>query len=81
MMITTKLYSRYQTVIPLEIRKKLQIDPNSLVNWVINENGKVELSFEKKISEKDLVGLIKEELPYSSVEIKKRSGMGLKWKK
>ena len=78
-MITTKLYNRYQTVIPSPIRKKLKIDPESVVEWSINEKGKVELTFRKKITEKDLVGIIKEELPYNSVEIKKKGAKGLKF--
>ena len=48
-MPTTKLYNRYQTIIPAEIRKKLDIEPDSLVEWSINEKGKVELEFRKKI--------------------------------
>jgi uncharacterized Zn finger protein (UPF0148 family) len=35
--------------------------------------------YEKKVTEEDLVGLIKTELPYNSVEIKKRGSKGLKW--
>jgi len=79
-MITTKLYNRYQTVIPSEIRKKIDVNPDSIVEWKINEKGKVELDFRKKVTEEDIIGLIKENLPYNSVEIKKRSAKGLKWK-
>ena len=79
MMITTKLYNRYQTVIPAEIRKKIHVDPDSNIEWSIKEKGKVELEFRKRVTEKDLIGLVKEKLPYSSVEIKKRAGKGLKW--
>jgi bifunctional DNA-binding transcriptional regulator/antitoxin component of YhaV-PrlF toxin-antitoxin module len=78
-MITTKLYNRYQTVIPSPIRKQIDIDPESIVEWDINENGKVELTFRKKITEKDLAGIIKKKLPYDSVEIKKRGAKGLKF--
>ncbi|NYB27721.1 MAG: hypothetical protein HVN34_10435 [Methanobacteriaceae archaeon] len=78
-MITTKLYNRYQTVIPAEIRKKIHVDPDSIIEWSINEKGKVELEFRKRVTEKDLIGLVKEKLPYNSVEIKKRAGKGLKW--
>lgn len=78
-MITTKLYNRYQTVIPSEIRKKISVDPDSIIEWTINEKGKVELEFRKKVTEKDIIGLIKQELPYNSIEIKKRSGKGLDW--
>ena len=33
----------------------------------------------KKVTEEDIIGLIKKELPYNSVEIKKRGSKGLKW--
>ena len=38
------------------------------------------LRIEKKVTEEDIMGLIKEELPYNSVEIKKRGLKGLKWR-
>ncbi|GAA5819798.1 MAG: putative regulator PrlF [Methanobrevibacter sp. CfCl-M3] len=79
-MITTNLYNRYQTVILSEIRKKIDVNPDSIVEWKINEKGKVELDFRKKVTEEDIIGLIKEDLSYNSVEIKKRSAKGLKWK-
>ena len=37
------------------------------------------LRIEKKVTEEDIIGLIKTELPYNSVEIKKRGSKGLKW--
>lgn len=77
MMITTKLYNRYQTVIPAEIRKKIHVDPDSIIEWSINEKGKVELEFRKRVTEKDLIGLVKEKLPYNSVEIKKEQEKAL----
>lgn len=40
---------------------------------------KENLKFEKNITEEDIIGLIKDELPYDSVEIKKRGSKGLKW--
>ena len=47
---------------------------------MINEKGKVELDFREKLTENNIIGLIKEELPYNSVEIKRRSSKGLNWK-
>lgn len=34
---------------------------------------------EKKVTEKEILALIKTELPYNSVEIKKRGSKGFKW--
>lgn len=36
-----------------------------------NTKEKTELEYEKKVTEKDIIGLIKNELPYNCVEIKK----------
>lgn len=79
MIAKTNIYPKYQTTIPKEIRKKLDLKENCVVEWDINKNGKVELTFRKKVTEKDIAGMIKKELPYDSVEIKKRGAKGLKF--
>ena len=80
MIAKTKIYPKYQTTIPKEIRKKLYLKEDHIIEWDINKNGKVELTFRKKVTEKDIAGMIKEELPYDAVEIKKRGAKGLKFK-
>ena len=79
MIAKTKIYPKYQTTIPKEIRKKLYLKEDHIIEWDINKNGKVELTFRKKVTEKDIAGMIKEKLPYDSVEIKKRGSKGLKF--
>ena len=79
MMAKTSIYPKYQTTIPKEIRKRLDLKENYVIEWDINENGKVELTFRKKLTEEDIAGMIKKELPYDSVEIKKRGSKGLKF--
>ena len=74
-MTTTKLYNRYQTIIPAEIRKKLDIEPDSLVEWSINEKGKVELEFRKKNTFEDIIGIANSEKPTNAVELKKKGQM------
>jgi AbrB family looped-hinge helix DNA binding protein len=81
MMAKTKIYPKYQTTIPKEIRKKLNLKENNIIEWDINKNGKVELTFRKKVTEKDIAVMIKKELPYDSVEIKKRGAKGLEFQK
>lgn len=44
-----------------------------------HRRGGILLKIEKKVTEDDIIGLIKSELPYNSVEIKKRGSKGLKW--
>ena len=43
------------------------------------KGGRILLKIEKKVTEDDIIGLIKSELSYNSVEIKKRGSKGLKW--
>ena len=43
------------------------------------KGGRILLNIDKKVTEDDIIGLIKSELPYNSVEIKKRGSKGLKW--
>jgi len=44
----THLYKGFQTVVPSQIRKKLNLDLNYILEWDISENGKVEVEFRKK---------------------------------
>lgn len=71
MTTTTKIYNNYQTAIPSEIRKKLNISKNDLVEWNINDDGKAELTFRKKISFKEIEGIVKLDHETDSVELKK----------
>lgn len=45
---TSKIQSNYQTTIPKEIRKNYDIDNDTIVEWIINENGNPEINFRKK---------------------------------
>lgn len=78
MTATTKVYKSNQTAIPSEIRKKFNVAPDDIVEWNINEDGKVELTFRKKVELEDVLGLIKEKLPYNAVELKKMASKGEK---
>ena len=71
MTVTTKIYENYQTAIPSEIRKKLNIDKTYLVEWSINEKGDPEIRFRKKRNWKDIKGIVKLDYKTDSVELKK----------
>ncbi|WP_409199369.1 AbrB/MazE/SpoVT family DNA-binding domain-containing protein [Methanobrevibacter sp. DSM 116169] len=71
MTITTTVYEGNQTSIPSEIRKKYNVKPKDIVEWIIDDNGELQVKFRKKIELKDVLGMIKEEIPYNSVELKK----------
>lgn len=76
MIVTTKIYNKYQTVVPLEIRKKLGIEQNDIIEWKLKENGKVEVSFSKNLSEKDMIGRFKAKKPFDSVKLLKKMDKG-----
>ena len=63
---------------PSEFRKYYDIEVGDKISWTNTEEG-ILLKVEKKYTEEDIIGLIKKELPYNSVEIKKRGSKGLKW--
>jgi len=48
MVSTTKIYKGYQTVIPLEIRKKLNVTDNHVLEWTTTNDGKAKITFRKK---------------------------------
>ncbi|WP_407453048.1 hypothetical protein [Methanobrevibacter sp.] len=62
MVSVTKIYDKFQTVIPLEIRNEFNLDKSYKVEWKINKDGKVELDFIKDLKLEDMVG------KYSAVE-------------
>ncbi|KZX10960.1 AbrB/MazE/SpoVT family DNA-binding domain-containing protein [Methanobrevibacter curvatus] len=78
MTMTTKIYKGFQTVIPSEIRKKLNIEIEDIVEWFMDEKGNINLEFRKKTGFYD----IKEmgEAPYNTdaVKLKKMVARGKK---
>lgn len=72
MLATTQIYDKYQTVIPVEIRKKLNIDRNYFIEWDINEDGVVELNFVKKLTLDEMVGKYETKKPINSLELKQK---------
>lgn len=59
---STKLYKNFQVAIPKEIRKEfndLDID-NTMIDWSINKNNEIILVPRKKITTKDILGIVKD---------------------
>ncbi|MCL2156973.1 MAG: AbrB/MazE/SpoVT family DNA-binding domain-containing protein [Methanobrevibacter sp.] len=71
MTIETTVYNGNQTTIPSKIRKKHNIKPKDIVEWKENKEGKIEVSFRKKISFKDIKGKVKLDQKTNSVDLKK----------
>ncbi|MGL6297729.1 MAG: AbrB/MazE/SpoVT family DNA-binding domain-containing protein [Methanobacteriaceae archaeon] len=78
MIATTKLYNRYQTVVPREIRKKLGVNPDDIVEWDLTEDGGAKVMFRKKRSFEDIIGLVSTEEVTNAVELKKMAQKGEK---
>ncbi len=60
-LVTTKMYKNNQTPIPKEIRNKFNIDENTIIEWGIDESGNPQINFRKKVTLKDVAGMIKKE--------------------
>ncbi len=70
MVSVTKIYDKFQTVIPAEIRNEFNLDKSYKIEWKINENGKVELEFIKELSLDDMIGRYTAKEPIDSVKLK-----------
>jgi AbrB family looped-hinge helix DNA binding protein len=71
-MITTKVYNNNQTAIPSEIRKMFKVQANDIVEWIVNENGEININFRKRSRLDDIVGIVSSKNPINSVKIQKR---------
>lgn len=68
-MIETKIYHRGQTTIPSKYRKKYDLSQNDVVEWNEDENGKIWISFRKKVTIDEMTGCIKTNTKTNSVEL------------
>jgi len=78
MVLTTKIYNKFQTVIPKEIRKELNITKNHLVEWHLDESGEVKLKFIENLSFEDMAGIFKSDKHTDAVKLKKQVQRGKK---
>ncbi len=70
MVSVTKIYDKFQTVIPLEIRNEFNLDKSFKVEWRINNNGKVELDFIKELTLDEMIGKYSAAEKIDSVKLK-----------
>ena len=59
--IETKVYQGNQTTIPSSIRKKYDVEPDDIVDWILHDDGKITIEFRKKVSVNELIGIGKTE--------------------
>ena len=58
---STKLYKNFQVAIPKEIRKEYDLDiDNTMIDWSINKDNEIVLIPRKKITTKDILGIVKD---------------------
>ncbi|MDI9437000.1 MAG: AbrB/MazE/SpoVT family DNA-binding domain-containing protein [Euryarchaeota archaeon] len=72
----TKISKGFQTVVPARIRKRFQVGPGDIMEWIPTGDG-VELKFRKKVAIDDVLGMV-EEPETDAVELKKKAQMGEK---
>lgn len=69
---TTKVYPNKQTIIPKQIREALGIDENDIIEWDLDKDNIVKLTFRKKEKEpsfKDIVGIMNTKEKTDAVEL------------
>lgn len=57
----TKMYKNKQTIIPSEVRDKFNVDEETIIEWGVNESGKPTINFRRKVTLKDVAGMVKKE--------------------
>ncbi|MBZ9570171.1 type II toxin-antitoxin system PrlF family antitoxin [Methanobrevibacter sp. TMH8] len=78
MSLSTKIYKGFQTAIPSEIRKKLKLEVDDIVEWYLDESGTVNIEFRKKSNFEDIIGIGKTPYKTDAVKMKKRVSKGEK---
>lgn len=68
---TSKLYKNKQTSIPSEIRKRFNVDDDTIIEWGISDDGKPEINFRKKRNMKNMIGAIKLGYETNAVELER----------
>jgi bifunctional DNA-binding transcriptional regulator/antitoxin component of YhaV-PrlF toxin-antitoxin module len=53
MIAITNIFGKNQTTIPKEVRKKLGLEKNMIIEWDVNEKNEAILRFRKKYTEKE----------------------------
>ncbi|MDR0911975.1 MAG: hypothetical protein LBM96_05150 [Methanobrevibacter sp.] len=72
----TNLYKGFQTVVPANIRKKLNLDLDYILEWNISDENKVEVEFRKKTNVNDLIGIFSSKEPTDAVDLQRKMRNG-----
>lgn len=74
--MSTKIYKGFQTVIPSEIRNKLKLEVDDIVEWFMDENGSIQINFRKRSNFEDIIGIGQTGYKTNSVKLKKMASKG-----
>lgn len=55
----SKIYKNYQTVIPKEVRKEFNVNDDTIIEWTKTDDDELKITFRKKVTLKDVAGMIK----------------------
>jgi bifunctional DNA-binding transcriptional regulator/antitoxin component of YhaV-PrlF toxin-antitoxin module len=77
MIASTKISKAFQTVVPSEFRKKYNIRPEDIIEWIDSEEG-IKLNIRKKITDEDIAGSLTGNFKYNGVKLKKMHNKGIK---
>ena len=72
----TKISRGFQTVVPSDIRKRFDVGPGDILEWITTENG-AEIKFRKKVTIDDIFGMV-DGPETDAVELKKKVQRGEK---
>lgn len=65
---TSKISSRGQIVIPIEIRKTLGLTEGDDLTFIVNDDGEIKVEVVKKQRLSELIGILKTNKPFRPVE-------------
>lgn len=67
--IETKVYHKNQTTIPTVYIKKYNVEPEDIVEWEENEDGKLYVTFRKKVTINEMMGAGKKSKNTNAVKL------------
>ena len=77
MIASTKISKAFQTAVPSEFRKKYNIHPEDIIEWIDTEEG-IKLNIRKKVTDEDIAGSLTGNFKYNSAKLKKMHNKGIK---
>ena len=69
MVVETKVYQKNQTTIPTVYCKKYDVKPEDIVEWQEDDDGKLYVTFRKKITISEMIGAGKNSKKTNAVKL------------